>query len=188
VQDRDQGIVHVISPELGIVLPGLTLIAPDSHTCTQGALGALAWGIGTSEAEHAMATGTLRMTKPRSMRVSFRGRLACGVTAKDMNLALIARYGSAGGSGAVIEYAGDAVTALDIEGRLTLCNMATEFAATTALVAPDAKISTISKAAATLLPAPRGSVRGSIGSSFAPTMAPSSTPSWSSMQAPSSRW
>jgi 3-isopropylmalate/(R)-2-methylmalate dehydratase large subunit len=140
VQDRDQGIVHVISPELGIVLPGLTLIAPDSHTCTQGALGALAWGIGTSEAEHAMATGTLRMTKPRSMRVSFRGRLACGVTAKDMNLALIARYGSAGGSGAVIEYAGDAVTALDIEGRLTLCNMATEFAATTALVAPDAKI------------------------------------------------
>jgi 3-isopropylmalate/(R)-2-methylmalate dehydratase large subunit len=140
VQDRDQGIVHVISPELGIVLPGATLIAPDSHTCTQGALGALAWGIGSSEAEHAMATGMLRVTRPKSMRVSFTGRLAAGVTAKDMNLALIARYGSAGGSGAVVEYAGEAVRALELEGRLTLCNMATEFAAMTAIIAPDDKV------------------------------------------------
>jgi len=140
VQDRDQGIVHVVSPELGIVLPGATLIAPDSHTCTQGALGALAWGIGSSEAEHAMATGTLRVTKPRSVRVTFSGRLAPGVTAKDMNLALIARYGSGGGSGAVVEYAGDAVEALDVEGRLTLCNMATEFAAMSGIVAPDDKV------------------------------------------------
>jgi 3-isopropylmalate/(R)-2-methylmalate dehydratase large subunit len=140
VNDRDQGIVHVISPELGIVLPGATLIAPDSHTCTQGALGALAWGIGSSEAEHAMATGTLRITKPRTMRVTFSGRLAPGVTAKDMNLALIAVHGSGGGSGAVVEYAGEAVTDLDVEGRLTLCNMATEFAAMTGIIAPDEKV------------------------------------------------
>jgi len=140
VNDRDQGIVHVISPELGIVLPGVTLIAPDSHTCTQGALGALAWGIGSSEAEHALATGTLRLAKPRSMRVSFTGTLPPGVTPKDMNLALIARYGSGGGSGHAIECAGEAVRALDIEGRLTLCNMATEFAAMTAFVAPDCKV------------------------------------------------
>jgi 3-isopropylmalate/(R)-2-methylmalate dehydratase large subunit len=140
VQDRDQGIVHVISPELGIVLPGATLIAPDSHTCTQGALGALAWGIGSSEAEHAMATGMLRVTRPKSMRVTFSGSLAAGVTAKDMNLALIARYGSAGGSGAVVEYAGEAVRALELEGRLTLCNMATEFAAMTGIIAPDDKV------------------------------------------------
>ncbi|MFN3945153.1 MAG: 3-isopropylmalate dehydratase large subunit [Allosphingosinicella sp.] len=137
VGDPRQGIVHVISPELGVVLPGATLIAPDSHTCTQGALGALAWGIGSSEAEHAMATGTLRVQRPASMRVRFSGRPGFGVTPKDMNLALIAAHGSGGGAGAAIEYAGEAVEALDIEGRLTLCNMATEFAAMTGFVAPD---------------------------------------------------
>jgi 3-isopropylmalate/(R)-2-methylmalate dehydratase large subunit len=140
VTDRDQGIVHVVSPELGIVLPGVTLIAPDSHTCTQGALGALAWGIGSSEAEHAMATGTLRVSGPMTMRITLSGRLAAGVTPKDLNLALIARYGSAGGAGAAIEYSGEAVTALDLEGRLTLCNMATEFAAMTGMIAPDDKV------------------------------------------------
>lgn len=140
VHDRDQGIVHVISPELGVVLPGLTLIAPDSHTCTQGALGALAWGIGSSEAEHAMATGTLRVVRPNSLRVTFSGRLAPGVTPKDMNLALIARHGSGGGTGAVVEFAGEAVRELDVEGRLTLCNMATEFAAMTGMTAPDDKV------------------------------------------------
>jgi len=133
----DQGIMHVVSPELGIVLPGLTLIAPDSHTCTQGALGALAWGIGSSEAEHAMATGTLRLTKPKSMRVTFAGQLATGVTAKDMMLALIASHGAGGGAGHVVEFAGEAVTALDIEARMTLCNMATEFSAFAGLIAPD---------------------------------------------------
>ena len=138
VNDRDQGIVHVISPELGIVLPGLTLVAPDSHTCTQGAFGALAWGIGSSEAEHAMATGTLRIAQPRTMRVTFAGELRAGVTAKDMILHLIAAYGAGGGCGCVIEFAGDAVTALDIEARMTLCNMATEFAAMTGMIAPDA--------------------------------------------------
>jgi 3-isopropylmalate/(R)-2-methylmalate dehydratase large subunit len=137
IDDPDQGIVHVISPELAIVLPGLTLVCPDSHTCSQGALGALAWGIGSSEAEHAMATGTLRMSRPKTMRVTFRGRLEPGVTPKDMALALIAAHGAAGGSGYAIEFAGEAVEALDIEGRLTLCNMATEFAAMTGFVAPD---------------------------------------------------
>lgn len=139
VNDPDQGIVHVISPELGIVLPGCTLIAPDSHTCTQGAFGALAWGIGSSEAEHAMATGTLRLTKPKSMCVTFSGRLSPGVTPKDMIMTLIARHGAAGGKGHAVEFAGEAVTALDMEGRMTLCNMATEFSAMSGFIAPDDK-------------------------------------------------
>jgi 3-isopropylmalate/(R)-2-methylmalate dehydratase large subunit len=137
VTDRDQGIVHVISPEQGIVLPGLTLVAPDSHTCTQGAFGALAWGIGSSEAEHAMVTGTLRLNRPRTMRIRLDGCLSPGVTAKDLALTLLARFGAGGGAGHAVEYAGSAVTALDIEARMTLCNMATEFAAFTAIIAPD---------------------------------------------------
>ncbi len=139
VNDRDQGIVHVISPEQGIVLPGVTLVAPDSHTCTQGAFGALAWGIGSSEAEHAMVTGTLRLDKPKSMRVRFTGTLAQGVTAKDMILTLIALHGAGGGAGHVVEFAGEAVETLDMEARMTLCNMATEFSAMTGLIAPDTK-------------------------------------------------
>lgn len=140
VNDPDQGIVHVISPELGIVQPGCTLVCPDSHTCSQGALGALAWGIGSSQAEHAMATGTLVVKKPRTMRVAFTGRLAEGVSAKDLILHLIARYSTAGGAGYVIEFAGEAVQALDVEARLTLCNMAVEFSAFSALIAPDQKV------------------------------------------------
>lgn len=135
--DPAQGIVHVISPELGIVLPGTTLVCPDSHTCSQGALGALAWGIGSTEAEHALATTTLRVKKPRTMRVTANGRLGTGVTAKDLALHLLARFGAAGAKGHVVEYAGEAVRALDIEARLTLCNMATEFSAFSALIAPD---------------------------------------------------
>jgi len=137
--DPRQGIVHVISPELGIVQPGATLICPDSHTCTQGALGAMAWGIGSSEAEHALATQTLRLKKPPQMRVCFDGELASGVTAKDMMLYLISRHGADGGAGYAIEFAGAAVAALSIEARMTLCNMAVEFAAFTALIAPDHK-------------------------------------------------
>lgn len=137
VTDPDQGIVHVVSPELGIVLPGATLIAPDSHTCTQGALGALAWGIGSSEAEHAMATGTLRIAQPQTMRVTFAGTLTTGVTPKDMILTLIARHGASGGKGHAVEFSGEAVRALDMEARMTLCNMATEFSAMTGMIAPD---------------------------------------------------
>ncbi len=139
VNDPDQGITHVISPELGIVLPGVTLIAPDSHTCTQGAFGALAWGIGSSEAEHAMATGTLRVAKPKTMRVTFAGALPAGVTAKDMILHLIAQEGAGGGARHIVEFAGEAVRALDMEARMTLCNMTTEFAAFSGIIAPDEK-------------------------------------------------
>jgi 3-isopropylmalate/(R)-2-methylmalate dehydratase large subunit len=139
IDDPRQGIVHVVSPELGIVQPGITLVCPDSHTCSQGALGALAWGIGSSEAEHALATGTLRVARPKTMRVRFIGSLQCGVTAKDMILYLIATRGAAGGAGYAIEFSGEAVAALDVEARLTLCNMAVEFSAFTAIVAPDLK-------------------------------------------------
>lgn len=135
--DPRQGIVHVISPELAIVLPGVTLVCPDSHTCTQGALGALAWGIGSTEAEHALATNTLRVRKPKTMRVTVGGQLGAGVTAKDLALHLLDRFGSAGAKGHVVEYAGEAVRGLDIEARLTLCNMATEFSAFSAFIAPD---------------------------------------------------
>ena len=135
--DKRQGIVHVISPEQGIVLPGLTLVCPDSHTCTQGALGALAWGIGSSEAEHALATSTLRVSRPTTMRITIDGVLPADVSAKDLALHIIAQIGSVGASGSVVEYAGEAVRALDIEGRMTLCNMATELGAFTAIIAPD---------------------------------------------------
>jgi 3-isopropylmalate/(R)-2-methylmalate dehydratase large subunit len=135
--DARQGIVHVVSPELGIVLPGATLVCADSHTCTQGALGALAWGIGSSEAEHALATQTLRIVKPRSMRVTFDGSLPLGVGAKDMILALIARDSASGAQGSVVEFAGQAVHELSLEARMTLCNMAVEFSAFTGLIAPD---------------------------------------------------
>lgn len=139
VNDPLQGIVHVISPELGIVQPGATLVCPDSHTCSQGALGALAWGIGSSEAEHALATKTLRVTKPKNMKVEFNGDLPYGVTAKDMILHLIGKYSAAGGAGYMVEFCGDTVTQLDIEARLTLCNMAVEFSAFSGIIAPDQK-------------------------------------------------
>jgi 3-isopropylmalate/(R)-2-methylmalate dehydratase large subunit len=138
--DPDQGIVHVISPEQAIVLPGVTLVCPDSHTCTQGAMGALAWGIGSTAAEHALATSTLRVKRPKTMRIRIDGQLVQGVTAKDLALHLLSLFGSSGGSGCIVEYAGTAVEALDLEARMTLCNMATEFAAFSAIIAPDDKV------------------------------------------------
>jgi len=135
--DDRQGIVHVVSPEQGIALPGVTLVCPDSHTCTLGGLGALAWGIGSTEAEHALATKTLAVRKPRSMRIRFEGQLHPGVYAKDLILHLISRYGASGGSGYAIEFAGSAIRALPIEARFTLCNMAVEFGAWTGIIAPD---------------------------------------------------
>ncbi len=137
INDPRQGIVHVVSPEQGIALPGITMICPDSHTCTLGALGALAWGVGSTDAEHALATKTLRVKKAKSMRVRFEGQLAKGVSAKDMILHLISHYGASGGAGFVVEFAGEVVRDLSIEARLTLCNMAVEFSAFTGLVAPD---------------------------------------------------
>lgn len=137
VNHVDQGIAHVISPEQAIALPGATLVCPDSHTCTLGGLGALAWGIGSSEAEHALATNTLRVHKPKTMRVRFDGQLRPGVTSKDLILHLIGKYSAAGGSGYAVEFCGQAIAELSIEARLTLCNMAVEFSAFTGLIAPD---------------------------------------------------
>jgi 3-isopropylmalate/(R)-2-methylmalate dehydratase large subunit len=135
--DERQGIVHVVSPEQGIALPGVTLVCPDSHTGTVGGLGALAWGIGSTEAEHALATKTLVVRKPANMRVCFEGELGYGVTAKDMILRLIGEHTAAGGVGYAIEFAGPTVRSLPMEARLTLCNMAVEFGAWTGIIAPD---------------------------------------------------
>jgi 3-isopropylmalate/(R)-2-methylmalate dehydratase large subunit len=135
--DERQGIVHVVSPEQGIAVPGVTLVCPDSHTCTQGALGALAWGIGSTEAEHALATKTLTVRKPLMMRVRFEGEPGHGVTAKDMILHLIGQHTASGGVGYAIEFAGAAVRGLNMEARFTLCNMAVEFGAWTGIIAPD---------------------------------------------------
>ncbi|MDP6437360.1 MAG: 3-isopropylmalate dehydratase large subunit [Gammaproteobacteria bacterium] len=137
--DTRQGIAHVVSPEQGIALPGATIVCPDSHTGTLGGLGALAWGIGSTEAEHALATKTLVVKKPKTMRVTFTGQLSAGVTAKDMILTLIGRHSASGGIGYAIEFAGEAVCKLSIEARLTLCNMTVEFGAWSGLVAPDHK-------------------------------------------------
>ncbi|WP_160120786.1 3-isopropylmalate dehydratase large subunit [Rhodovarius lipocyclicus] len=135
--DPGHGIVHVMAPELGIVLPGLTLACADSHTCTNGGLGCMAFGIGASEMVHALATQTLPQRKPRTMRISFEGERPPGVTAKDMILAAIGRLGAAAGTGCAIEYAGDAVRALSVEERLTLCNLSIEMGAKVGMVAPD---------------------------------------------------
>ena len=138
--DERQGISHVVSSEQGIALPGCTTICPDSHTCTLGGIGALAIGVGSSECEHALATETLRYFKPRQMRVNFTGRLHASVTAKDMILHLIATHSAAGGAGYAVEFAGLAIRELEVEARLTLCNMAVEFSAFTGIVAPDQKV------------------------------------------------
>jgi 3-isopropylmalate/(R)-2-methylmalate dehydratase large subunit len=135
--DKRQGIVHIIGPEQGFTLPGTTIVCGDSHTATHGAFGALAFGIGTSEVEHVLATQTLIQKPAKSMRVTIDGKLGPGVTAKDMILAVIGKIGTAGGTGHVIEYAGDAVRALSMEGRMTMCNMSIEGGARAGLIAPD---------------------------------------------------
>ncbi len=135
--DERQGIVHIIGPEQGFTLPGTTVVCGDSHTATHGAFGALAHGIGTSEVEHVLASQTLLQNKSKNMLVKVNGKLAPGVTAKDLTLAIIAHTGTAGGTGHVIEYAGEAIRNLTMEGRMTLCNMAIEGGARAGLVAPD---------------------------------------------------
>jgi 3-isopropylmalate/(R)-2-methylmalate dehydratase large subunit len=139
MNDSRQGIVHVIGPEQGATLPGMTVVCGDSHTSTHGAFGALAFGIGTSEVEHALATQTLVLKKARSMLIRVNGHVGPGVTAKDITLAIIGRIGTAGGTGHVIEYAGEAIEDLSMEGRMTLCNMAIEGGARAGLVAVDDK-------------------------------------------------
>jgi 3-isopropylmalate/(R)-2-methylmalate dehydratase large subunit len=133
----DQGIVHVIGPQLGLTQPGMTVVCGDSHTSTHGAFGALAFGIGTTEVEHVLATQTLRQVKPQAMAVTVDGQLPEGVTAKDLVLGIIAEIGTGGGAGAVIEYRGEAVRELDMEGRMTVCNMSIEAGARAGMIAPD---------------------------------------------------
>ena len=137
INDAEQGIVHVVGPELGITLPGVTLACGDSHTSTHGGIGALALGIGTSDVTHVLATQTLPLRRPKPFRVTANGRLGPGLYAKDLILGIISRVGAAAGNGAAIEYAGSAVRALPIEGRLTLCNMSIEWGARIGMVAPD---------------------------------------------------
>ncbi|HBA85365.1 MAG TPA: 3-isopropylmalate dehydratase large subunit [Verrucomicrobia bacterium] len=132
-----QGVVHIIGPELGLTLPGTTIVCGDSHTATHGAFGALAFGIGTSEVEHVLATQTLRQIKPKTFRVEFTGRLQKGVTSKDMILKLIGLIGTAGGTGYVLEFCGEAVRRLSMEARMTMCNMSIEAGARAGLIAPD---------------------------------------------------
>ncbi len=133
----NRGVIHVMAPELGLTLPGMTIVCGDSHTATHGAFGALAFGIGTTEVAHVFATQCLLQAKPKALRVTIDGRLNDGITAKDMALAVIAALGAAGGTGYVIEYAGEAVRGLSMEGRMTLCNMSIEAGARAGMIAPD---------------------------------------------------
>src|SRR6202171_93787 len=137
IDEPGQGIVHVIGPELGLSLPGCLIVCGDSHTCTHGGLGALAFGIGSSELTHVLATQAIIQRRPKTMRVMFEGRLPFGVTAKDLILALIGHIGAAGGTGYAVEYAGSAIRDLPIEGRLTICNLSIELGAKMGLIAPD---------------------------------------------------
>jgi 3-isopropylmalate/(R)-2-methylmalate dehydratase large subunit len=139
VHDARQGIVHVMAPELGIALPGATLVCGDSHTCTVGGIGSLAFGIGSSQVEHVLATQVLPVKKPKRMRVRFEGALQPHVFAKDLILHLIGKLGAGSGTGYAVEYAGSAIRNLAVEGRLTLCNMAIEMGARMGFVAPDEK-------------------------------------------------
>ena len=138
VQSPNQGIVHIIGPELGLTKPGMTIVCGDSHTSTHGAFGALAFGIGTSEVEHVMATQTLPQDKPKTFRINVEGELPTGVTAKDIVLDIIGRIGTAGATGHVVEYAGSTIRALSMEGRMTICNMSIEAGARAGMIAPDA--------------------------------------------------
>lgn len=137
VWDKEQGIVHVIGPEQGYTQPGMTIVCGDSHTSTHGAFGSLAFGIGTSEVEHVLATQTLRQRKPKTMKVEFKGSLQKGITAKDMVLKLIGQIGTAGGTGYVMEYTGEAIEELSMEGRMTICNMSIEGGARAGMISPD---------------------------------------------------
>jgi len=137
--DADQGVVHVVGPQLGITQPGMTIVCGDSHTSTHGAFGAIAFGIGTSEVEHVLATQTLPATRPKMMAINVEGKLKTGVTAKDIILAIIAQIGTGGGQGYIIEYRGSAIRELSMEGRMTVCNMSIEAGARAGLIAPDQK-------------------------------------------------
>ena len=137
INHKYQGIVHVMGPELGITLPGMTIVCGDSHTATHGAFGSLAFGIGTSEVEHVMATQTLKQARAKTMKIEVKGKVAPGITAKDIVLAIIGKTTAAGGTGYVVEFCGEAIRDLSMEGRMTVCNMAIELGAKAGLIAPD---------------------------------------------------
>lgn len=137
INHKYQGIVHVMGPELGITLPAMTIVCGDSHTATHGAFGSLAFGIGTSEVEHVLATQTLKQSRAKTMKIEVQGKVAPGVTAKDIVLAIIGETTAAGGTGYVVEFCGEAITDLSMEGRMTVCNMAIELGAKAGLIAPD---------------------------------------------------
>src|ERR1700721_1764313 len=139
IDEPGQGIVHVIGPELGLSLPGCLIVCGDSHTCTHGGLGALAFGIGASELAHVLATQAIIQRRPKTMRVNFEGRLSSGLTAKDLILALIGHVGAAGGTGYAVEYAGSAIRDMPVEGRLTICNLSIELGSKMGMIAPDQK-------------------------------------------------
>ena len=168
-----QGIVHVIGPELGVTQPGMTIVCGDSHTSTHGAFGALAFGIGTSEVEHVLATQTLQQRKPRSMRILYSGELGYGVSAKDLILGTIGRIGVDGGVGHVIEYAGPPIEALSMEGRMTVCNMTIEAGGRAGMIAPD---DTTFEWVEGRDGRARRRCRSTSGASCAPTTARASTP------------
>ncbi|MGJ6978962.1 3-isopropylmalate dehydratase large subunit [Aestuariimicrobium soli] len=135
--DKDQGVVHIIGPQLGVTQPGMTIVCGDSHTSTHGAFGAIAFGIGTSEVEHVLATQTLPQARPKTMAVTINGDLPAGVTAKDVVLALIAKVGTGGGQGYIVEYRGTTIEQMSMEGRMTICNMSIEWGAKAGMMAPD---------------------------------------------------
>ncbi len=137
VDSPNQGVVHVVGPELGLTKPGMTIVCGDSHTSTHGAFGALAFGIGTSEVEHVLATQTMQQSKPKTFRINVEGKLPLGVTAKDIILAIIGQIGTDGATGCVVEYAGSAIRSLSMEGRMTVCNMSIEAGARAGMIAPD---------------------------------------------------
>jgi 3-isopropylmalate/(R)-2-methylmalate dehydratase large subunit len=137
INHKYQGIVHVMGPELGITLPGMTIVCGDSHTATHGAFGSLAFGIGTSEVEHVLATQTLKQARAKTMKIEVKGKVTPGITAKDIVLAIIGETTAAGGTGYVVEFCGEAITDLSMEGRMTVCNMAIELGAKAGLIAPD---------------------------------------------------
>jgi 3-isopropylmalate/(R)-2-methylmalate dehydratase large subunit len=174
--DVRQGIVHVVGPEQGFTLPGTTIVCGDSHTSTHGAFGALAHGIGTSEVEHVLATQTLIQKRAKNMRVTVDGQLPKGVTAKDVILAIIGEIGTAGGTGHVLEYAGEAVRSLSMEGRMTVCNMSIEGGARAGMIAPDQKTYDFIRGRPKAPKgAPPGKWRCATGRRYTPTRAHTST-------------
>ena len=177
--------MHIIGPQLGLTQPGMTIVCGDSHTSTHGAFGALAFGIGTSEVEHVLATQTLPQARPKTMAVTVTGQLPDGVTAKDLVLTLIAHTGTGGGQGYVVEYRGPAIEALSMEARMTVCNMSIEWGAKAGLIAPGRDDVRLSRwVGPRRRRAPTGMPRSSTGRPWSPTRTPSSTRRSSSTRAP----